>query len=267
MAFARAFLQGASYPIQAVGLLASKLSLLKYVIIPILVNIFVGAALYAGLLAAGMNTIDQLTAGMPGWAAILAIVLKAVLVVILFVAIGFVLLRFGVVLGAPWYGQLAESIERLTIGGQVSPPLTLAAIARDLWQALMFELKKLLLLIGCGIPILLLNFIPVAGSLLVVIASTMLSAIIVCLDFFEPSLSRRYLAFRKKLDLIRRTFPASAGFGLFGLLLVAIPFLNLLAIPVCVAGGTLFFCEHLWRQLSEEEAKKGKVGEERGGAR
>ena len=45
--------------------------------------------------------------------------------------------------------------------------------------------------------------------------------------------------------MIRRSLPASAGFGLACLGLVSIPFVNLLSIPLCVAAGTLFFCDRI----------------------
>jgi CysZ protein len=39
--------------------------------------------------------------------------------------------------------------------------------------------------------------------------------------------------------------PASASFGFVCLALVSVPLINLLAIPVCVAAGTLFFCDRI----------------------
>jgi CysZ protein len=69
--------------------------------------------------------------------------------------------------------------------------------------------------------------------------------VIACLDFFDPALERRRLAFRRKLGVIRRGLPASAGFGLVCFGLVSVPLVNLLAIPLCITAGTLFFVERL----------------------
>jgi CysZ protein len=238
---------GATYPFQALAILNRTRKLWGYVIVPILVNIVVGILLYAGLFIAGMNAIDNLIAGLPPeWGAFLAVLLRVLLLVVLLISTGFVLLRFGVVLGAPWYSQLAEQLERVRIQQQTvddkTHPLT---IARDIWEALMFELKKLLLFAVCAVLLLLLNFLPIVGTLLSSVGWLSLGAVIVCLDFFDPSLSRRRLKFRTKMGLIRRSLPASASFGLVCLGLVSIPLLNLLAIPLCVAAGTLFFCDRL----------------------
>lgn len=256
LSFAGEMVAGASYPIRAITILLPRLHLMGYVVVPVLVNLVVGAVLYAGLLMVGLQGIENLLAGLPEWAVVLDIVLRALLIVALLIVIGFLLLRFGVVLGAPWYSRLAEALEQMSLGNRLAAPSPgLTTIGRDLWHALVFEFGKLLLFVGVGLPLLLLNLIPVVGSVLVMIGSIALTATIVCLDFFDASLSRRYVRFRRKLTIVFRALPASAGFGLISLVLVSVPFLNLLVIPVCMAGGTLFFCDRIWeREFPDERA-------------
>jgi CysZ protein len=243
------FVAGLAYPFRALGMLARAPRLWKYVLIPILVNLVVGATLYAGLLFAGLRAIDATLAGMPPWAAIFGALLRALLIVGLLIGTGFVLVRFGVVLGAPWYAQLSNQIELLRNGRQLLPSEGgTQAFVRDLVRAVGFELQKLALVILVGIGLLLLNLLPAAGQILATAGGIMLGATIACLDFLDYPLERRLLSFRQKLGLIRRHLPATAGFGLICLGLVSIPFVNLLSIPLCVAAGTLFFCEYM--QLS-----------------
>ena len=243
----KGLLAGASYPFRALAALAGAPGLWRYVAIPILVNLVVGATLYLVLLLAGLRAIDSLIADLPAWAALLGVLLRVLLVIGLLIATGFVLVRFGVVLGSPWYAQLSEQLERMRTG-QAPPaePLSVGGIVRDLGRALMFELKKLLLVVGAGLLLLLLNLVPVVGAFLATAGGVALGATIACLDFLDGPLERRRLRFRDKLGVIRRSLPASAGFGLICLGLVSIPFLNLLAIPLCVAAGTLFFCDLIW---------------------
>lgn len=239
------FLNGLTAPIRALGLLARAPQLWRYVLVPILVNLLVGATLYAALLLAGFRAIDGALAALPAWAAVFAAVLRALLVLLLLIATGFVLVRFGVVLGSPWYARLSDQLERLRLGGLPEPAAGLAAGLRDLARALGFELKKLLLVLVVALGLLLLNALPVAGQLLATAGSIALGATIACLDFLDYPLERRRLSFRAKLAVIRRHLPATAGFGLAALALVSIPLLNLLAIPVCVAAGTLLFCDEM----------------------
>jgi len=234
-------LAGAAYHLWALVMLKRAPRLWRYVLIPILVNIVVGATVYLGLLLIGMRAIDGVVAGLPGWAAALGGLLLAT---------GFVLARFGVVLGSPWYAKLSEDLEQLRTG-QAPPaePLSAAGIMRDLTRALLFELKKLLLVIAVGLLLLLLNLVPAVGTLLAAFGWIALGATIACLDFLESPLERRRLRFCARLGLIRRSLPASAGFGLVCLGLISIPFVNLLAIPLCVTAGTLFFCDQIWPDM------------------
>jgi CysZ protein len=240
------FISGALYPLYAAAVLARAPRLWRYVAIPMLVNLLVGATLYAGLLYAGLSAIDGLVAGLPAWAAALGALLRALLIIGLLIATGFVLVRFGVVLGSPWYTQLSAELELLR-GAQPLPEQGsgLATAVRDLSRALAFELRKLLLVVAIGALLLLLNLIPVAGQLLATAGWIALGATITCLDFLDYPLERRMFSFRAKLRVIRRSLPASAGFGLVCLGLVSIPFVNLLSIPLCVAAGTLFFSDRV----------------------
>jgi CysZ protein len=162
------------------------------------------------------------------------------------IATGFVLVRFGVVLGAPWYARLSAQLELLRLG-QLPPEAGTgtAAALRDLGRAVSFELKKLLLVAVVALLLVLVNLLPVAGTIISTAGWIALGVVIACLDFFDYPLERRLLSFRGKLGVIRQAMPASAGFGLVCLGLVSIPLVNLLSIPVCVVAGTLFFCDQI----------------------
>ncbi len=236
-----ALLRGAGCPFRAIRLLVRQPVLWRYVAVPVGLNLLVGVVLYTTLLLAGFHLIGVLVEGWPAW---IAWLLRALLIITLFVALGYVLVRFGVVLGAPFYNRMSELLEEHLRGtAPASPPVTLAGIARDLGRAIAFELKKLLLALSLGLPIFLLHLIPGAGSVLALLGGLAVGATLACLDFFDPPLERRGLSFRAKLGFIRRHLPASAGFGLVCLGLVSLPLLNLLTVPVCVAAGTIFFCE------------------------
>ncbi len=258
------FFAGATYPCQAFVILSSNPRLWGYVILPILVNLVVGIGLYVALLfpsLAGIDTlvvnlevkINNLITGLPAWLMLfdylavgLGWLLRLILVTGLLLAIGFLLVQFGVVLGAHWYGQLSEQLEEIRTGKLPKiPSNSIKAIFEDLSRALSFEVKKLLLGLQIGIPLLLINFLPGLGSAIASIGGVILGATLICLDFLDAPLERRRLEFREKLKMIRQSLPASASFGLVCLGLNSIPILNLLTIPLCVAAGTLFFCDRI----------------------
>jgi CysZ protein len=253
-------LTGATYPFRVLAVFKRTPRLWGYVAIPILVNFIVGVVLYAGLLFFGWDSvaylmgslthwIDSLITHLPRWLGILDYLiigigwlLRLLLVVGLLLLTGFVLVQFGVLLGAPWYGQLSEQLEELRTG---QLHIVEVGIVRDIGRAILFELKKLVLVVGVGIGLLLLNLVPGIGTLAATMGGFALATTVVCLDFMDAPLERRRLRFREKLRVVFRSLPASASFSWVCLALVSVPLLNLLTIPLCVASGTLFFCDQV----------------------
>ena len=249
---------GATYPFKALIVFIRHPELIKYIAVPILVNIVVASALYSGLLYFGWQIVDgvqgevtvwldRLVANLPAWLGFLEygvssliVLLRIVLAIVLLIATGFLLTQFGVLLGAPWYGQLSEKLEKLRTG---KVELIELNIVSDLGRAITYELKKLVLIALVGIPLLLINFLPGVGTVISSIGSLILTTTIVCLDFLDSCLERRRLKFRQKLKVVIKSFPASGSFGLVCLGLITIPLVNLVTIPLCVASGTLFICE------------------------
>jgi CysZ protein len=180
---------------------------------------------------------------LPDWGfAVFVWLLRLLLIGVLFLITGFILLQFGVFLGAPWYGKLSEEIEKLQTGAvfliEVNPAIEIA-------RAISYELKKLCLTVGIGLVLVLLNFFVGPGTAMAMIGGVALASMIACMDFLDAAVERRRPRFRQKLAIVFRTLPGSASFGLVCLGLVSIPFVNLLSIPVCVAAGTLFFCDRV----------------------
>jgi CysZ protein len=201
---------------------------------------------WATSLTSRLPDLSPWAAQLPDWgSAVVLWLVHAVLVVILLLVTGYILLQFGVLLGSPWYGKLSEELEMLKLGQLPPMQASLGSTVQDLGRAVLYELKKLVLLVGIGLPLFILNVFPGVGTAIATFGGLTLAATLVCLDFLDAALERRRLRFREKLGFIVKTLPDSASFGFVCLGLVSIPFLNLLAIPVCVSAGTLFFCDRL----------------------
>jgi CysZ protein len=256
--FFRALGAGATYPLRAIAQFRRTPRLLGYVAIPLMLNILIGIGLYLGLLRPGWAWINQVMgefalawqgwiANLPTWLGFLGALAigfswaaKGLLILGLLLLVGFLLAQFGALLGSPWYGQLSEQLERLQRGQVEMVPV---GLVRELGRAIVFELKKLLLLVTFGFGFFLLNFFPGLGSVVASVGSITLATALICLDFLDPPLERRRLGFRQKLGFIFGALPGSASFGLVCLGLVSIPLINLFTVPICIAAGTLFYCD------------------------
>lgn len=258
-------LAGATYPFRVLALFHRTPRLWRYVAIPILVNLIVGIVFYAALLFFGWETVeglilrlsnwlDNLIISLPTWLGFLKFTivglgyfLHFLLVIVLLLVTGFIFVQFGVLIGSPWYGQLSEQLEKLKLG---ELQIVEVNIAQEISRVLLFEVKKLVLAVTVGIGLLLVSLMPGIGTIIASVGGISLAALIVCLDFLDAPLERRRLRFREKLSLIFKGLPGSASFSFVCLGLVSIPLLNLLTIPLCVASGTLFFCDRIYPKLA-----------------
>ncbi|MEA5534740.1 EI24 domain-containing protein [Crocosphaera sp. XPORK-15E] len=254
------FLSGMSYPFRLLGVFKSHPRLISYIIVPILLNFVIAIFLDVGLFLFGWEVTQVLTdtiiqrldlflLNLPQWLGgldyliiVLGFLLRIIFGIILLILTGFLLVQFGVILGAPWYGKLSEELEKIKTG---DVKVIDVGFFGDIWRAILFEVKKLVLIISIGFLLFFLNVLPGFGTLLSAMGGMLLTGTIICLDFFDAALERRRLTFREKLGTIQKSLPASAGFSVVCLFLIAIPFVNLLTIPFCVGGGTLFVCDRL----------------------
>ena len=253
-------LTGASYPFRILIFFKQNPSLWSYIIIPLILNLILGIFFYLQLLRweadffeiltlKRMAWLNQIALNLPYWLQNLDIIFiflieffKLLLGLILLVLTGFILAQIGFLLGMPWYSKLSEKIESIKLG-----KITIIEVdfLTEIKRALLYEFKKIILLVFIGLPLFLCNFLPGFGTLVATIGGLSLTAILTCLDFWDQPLERRRLGFRDKLGLIAKSFPSSAGFGYMCLFLISIPLLNLVTIPLCVAAGTLFVCDRL----------------------
>ncbi|MDY6937690.1 MAG: EI24 domain-containing protein [Cyanobacteriota bacterium] len=273
---------GATYPVQALVLMFRHPNLWGYILVPIIANAVIGIALYVSLLLPGLQGLDRLIltlsarfsailADLPRWLSwlavldnVLEVLLQVLLVLGLLLLTGFILVQFGTLLGSPWYGQLSEQLEKQRLGEAfVAPPEGLGNAVQDIWRAIAFELKKLVLVGSLGVLLLLLNWFPPVGTAIAGIGGIAIGALTFGLDFLDAALERRRLRFREKLAVLIRQLPASGSFGLACFFLCAIPVVSFVTIPLCVAGGTLFFCDRIWPihfapELTSESVREQK---------
>ncbi len=261
------FFTGAFYPLKTMQMFCKYKSLWQYLIVPIGINILVGIITYWLILEPSLNIIDSLfnnlaltienfIANLPRWLNFLVSltilfgqIVRVILVLTLLAIIGFIIDQFGSILGSPWYGKLSEKIEILELG---ELELIEVNVIQEIFRAILFELKKIILIIIVATPLFLLNFVPSIGNLISLIGGFSLTIVIICLDFFDAMLERKRLKFREKLNFVFARFPTSAGFGLVCLALISIPFLNLVIIPLCVSAGTLLICDYRRKNKSAD---------------
>ena len=152
-----------SYP-KAIRLIwANKLG--KYLVLPVVLNIIVVFALIFSGVGVGdwiNGIIERHTENMNGWIQAAMVAIKIVLPIIFFIVFVFIGGTIVIVLMSPIYTMLSEKTETILTGKEF--PFDAKQTLKDIWRALLIALrntaKQLLLTALC----LLLNLIPVVGS-------------------------------------------------------------------------------------------------------
>ena len=119
-------LAGASYPFRALGFLLQTPKLWGYVLIPVLVNLIIGTALYLGLLFPSLQGIDALVAelsvkfnamiaGLPAWLSYLSVFDFYIRLAITSPSRGWIIASNWLFIGAIW-GNLRCALVRSIVG-------------------------------------------------------------------------------------------------------------------------------------------------------
>lgn len=210
----------------------------RYAAAPVLVSLLVFVAL-AGALAWGFDTwmATLLPAGW-GWLEWLLWPLFAVVIGLVWV---FTFVQLTFLVGAPFNDLLSEKVQSHWAHGQPPEggwldllkegPRALVSAAQALGYSLMW-----------AVPLLLLTLVPVV-NLAAPVLWLILNAWLLAIEYADYPLGARGYSFKQKRAAVAAHRPLALGFGLATLAAMAVPVLNLVAMPAAVAGSTLLHSE------------------------
>jgi CysZ protein len=245
----RGLVAGAGYALRGVPFVLARPGLLLLALVPLLINL----ALLVGLYGVGLRFYDDaLALAFPwarpeAWYAVFWWVAYGLIRVLLYVALLVVTLLLVVALGsiiaAPFHDALSERTERAVGGRGLEAPLSLAGVVGDVLRASRDQLALLGVYLLGLVGIVLLNLVPVAGTLV----SSALSFVWTCwffaLEFTDGALARSGLGWSGRWRLLRTHLRLSLGFGIGAWVMLLIP----LTMPFLVVSGTLLACDLLRR--------------------
>lgn len=236
-------IHGLLLPLKAAKFLLGRPELLPLVILPALINLVL-FGLTALLLIWNLGGLVDWLWSKPDigawydwlWLGLwyVAYVLGLLLAIVVSYA---VVLVVGGVVASPFNDALSARTERLLTGAP--PPdghdeSLAAGVLRSAASSGFIGLAYLVVMV----PILLLNLVPVAGSVAATIIGGAVSAFFLSLEYGDPTFERHAYRLRDKTDTIREHFALCGGFGLGTSLMLWVPLLNFVCMPVAVVGGT-----------------------------
>lgn len=231
----------------------------RFVVIPIAINIIVFVGLgwllsdqFSQLLESVSWLTNPNTDTWLGW-------MVDKLLVLFWIVFGFAFLviftyTFTIVanlIAAPFNSLLSERIEAHLNGTLATQENTsLSHIVKSIPHILRSEVGKIFYLIIWMIPVLVLYLIP-GVNLIAPFVSFLFGAWMLSLEYIDYPMGNNGLLFGQIKKVARSRRNLSLGFGSAVTLLTAIPIINLIAMPVAVAGATKMWVDELAKQAAE----------------
>ncbi len=234
--------RGFGYLFRGWAFVGKNTSLIKYCLIPTLLTIltFIGVAVF--FLYKYAWIVSLFWAKPSSW----LVVFWWVFYILFFFAaiiIGYVL--FFVVqsiITAPFNDMLSERVEAIAYGNEPQP-FSWSFMLKGLGRTVAHELAKLGIYLIWILPMLLLLFIPVVGTIAFTIGGFILTQRFLAYDHLDYCMARRDWSFARKRALLKTHRSLTSGFGSAVATILLVPVVGLLSVPMAAVGGTLLFCD------------------------
>ncbi len=233
------FSRGFFSPFQAGKFLLRHPGLVRFVMIPFLINLLVfSAAVYLGFHFFNSTVSGHIPSGEAWYWALLYYFLWVVAVLLTAVLVFFTFTVVGNLIASPFNDLLSERTEEILAGRRIEENFSFRLFWRDARRTFIEEVRKIGLFVGGMILLLLLNLIPVIGTLLYAFLSILFTLFFLVVEYTGYVFGRKRVPFRDQRRYIFARPFLMLGFGCGVLAVLAIPFLQFLCIPVAVVGAT-----------------------------
>ncbi|NOY13464.1 MAG: cysteine biosynthesis protein CysZ [Deltaproteobacteria bacterium] len=238
------FARGFSYPLRAARFLAKKPGLLKYLLIPFVINLLIftlsvyfGLDLFQWLLATYAPSTEV------WYGVILYSLAWTVAMLLTVVTVFFSFTVVGNLIASPFNELLSEHTEALLVGGKPDERFSVGRFWKEAKYAVLVEIKKLSVFILCMLLLFAINLVPGVGSLIYAVLAPIFTLFFLVVEYMAFVLMRKQLSFTQQRRYISRRPVLMTGFACSIFLLLAIPFVQFFCIPLAVVGATLLWCD------------------------
>ena len=210
-------------------------------LIPIVINTIVFTIFFWVTLKYFSGWLDTLLPQSQEWYWIVLTYLLMVLVsIVLLLAIVFTFTVTANILASPFNDSLSVQTELMTRGG-ADVPFSIKLALKEAGRTIKEEVKKAVFYLLVVALLLLLNLLPLVGSVVYSILFSLFTIFWLGLSFLDYALARKGYRLGDKLKYVRRNARPVFGYGLGVFVGLFIPVFNLVFIPMAVVGGTLLY--------------------------
>lgn len=242
---------GFDYLVQGFGLI-QRPGLRLFVLIPLLINIVIFAALITLTFNQFGEWIDYAIDWLPQFLAFLRWILWPLAVILILVVVMYSFSIVANLIASPFNGLLAEKTEELLTGREVAGFETIGQALLSFPKSLLREALKLMYYLPLALVVLIISFIPgvnLAAPVLWFLLGAWMMVIQYC-DFPMDNHQRSFAQMKRAIRVQRLT---SLGFGSGVMVGTMIPIVNFFIMPAAVCGATAY-----WVRELNESAEAGR---------
>lgn len=238
------FSRGFFAPFQSVRTLRHYPRLLPYILIPFVINVAVfSGAIYLGLDFFSTTVQELLPSGEAWYWALLYWLAWVVAVLVTALLVFFTFTVIGNLIASPFNDLLSERTEEFLSGRIHNETFSIGQFLHDAGRTVMMEARKMSIFVVVMVILLPLNLLPGIGQALYTVLAVSLTLFFLCFEYLGFVLVRKRQFFNEqKRYILARKF-LMLGFSCGVVVLLAIPFFQMLCIPLAVIGMTRLWCE------------------------
>ncbi|WGE57198.1 sulfate transporter CysZ [Actinobacillus equuli] len=216
--------------------------LLPFVLIPIAINSVLMIALLWFFIGNIVGWADWIVSFMPSWLDWLTIILVPLAVLSLIMLFYFTFTTITNFIAAPFNALLAEKVELQLTGEQLNN-MTMTEMLKDVPRMLKREWQKMMYSIPRFIALFLLSFVPVIGQTVVPVLTFIFGAWLLAIQYCDYPFDNHKISFKRMRNALGQRKILNFTFGTFISIFTALPFVNLVVMPVAVCGATAMWVE------------------------
>lgn len=213
----------------------------RYFVVPALINAVVLTLLVVLSYSHFDEWVAMIMGWFPDWMVALYWLVWGIALIVLLVLILFVFTFVANIIASPFNAILSIKVEQALTG---TAPQSSVSLWLILPRSLGRELRKLLYILPRLMGLLLITIIPVV-NIIAPFLWVLFGAWMMCIQYADYAADNNDVSFSELKSRLGSGRLDALMFGLPAYLLLTVPVVNLILMPIGVAGGTRFWVEHL----------------------
>jgi len=239
------FIDGFKSLISAFDIISEHKGLVKYFIIPFLLNIIILSGIFYFSYSSVYPWLSGLLTGDSIFISIIKCFLKPFLIILLGIITILIYSIAGSIITSPFNDLLSLKVEETITGETFDERFFLSVFINDIIRIIKNIIKLLGIFIAANLVLLLINFLPLIGSVIFSVLSFLLTAFFFGFQFFDFPLERRRMVFTEKLKITWKFKSIVIGLGTSFFIISFIPLVGFLGLNLATIGATTLFIDHI----------------------